>query len=437
LIGTQTVGEYWDQLDAWKQHLIDLVDAQEDATKAQSELVQNEYQRILQKEAQERADAFGLAMIGLSLVTGPLVSFVAGKIEHVWYPKLAPMVKERAIRIKGMGKGGLWKQKMIRETHFNEVHAKVIGDLGGQVTGMGINGIISVASPDLSAAKNAQAAVTLAPDMKSFKKRLGDAFVEQAKATRGAILSLSGSIASNPNWGFECLDKLYKQYQGHVNPQRSEKATIQNLAYSMIRQDVDRMRERWANDWLFYGNNPPMINEDELRKAMEIEQWALWILSEELGVTTKTKSSRMKGDYFDRTEYTYKGKTFGNRPLPEGIVHRLADFDILAARTLSQIFEKANREKDDKTRRNTEPAPRTPAERQLRDQRWKQEDEEARQQRPSIEIGVHLDDTKEIEALQTWAKENPPTLSDAKLMSRKRTLLSIEQIIRSGKYRMN
>lgn len=436
MIGVQVAGEFWDQLDEWREHIMQLVDAQEFATKAHVDLINQELTKIAQKEAEDRAESFGLAMLALSLVTGPLISYVAGRIEHVIYPRLAPVVKERSIRIRGTSKKGLWQQKVIREDHFNEVHAKVFGDLTGQVIGLGINGITKLATPDLGPTKTARAMVPMSDTMASFKRRLGDAFVAQAKVTRGAILSLAGSIANNPNWGFECLEKLYKQYQGHANPERSEKATLQNLAYGMIRQDIDRVRRQWANDWFFYGNNPPVIFEADLREAMEIEQWSLWILNDGLGMDWVKQRIAGKAGYFETKVRKYQSKTFGDRLIPDAIVRRLADFEILEARSFTQSWEKTKRKVERNTKREAEPKPRSEAERKLRDDRWKKEDAELLKQRPSISIGDSLDSKQEYEALQVWAKDHPPQLSEGNLMFTKRHIQPIDDIVRSGKYRL-
>lgn len=45
----------------------------------------------------------------------------------------------------------------------------------------------------------------------------------------------------------------------------------------MITEQVQRLREQWANEWFYYGHDPNLREQPVLEEEMEREIWALWI----------------------------------------------------------------------------------------------------------------------------------------------------------------
>ena len=107
----------------------------------------------IQKELEA---ATGLAMLAFSLVAGPVLSWVAGKIQYNLFPKYAssPQMRERLVFIAE--KDSMWgKEHHLFEVDHDKVWAKVFGDLGKEVAGLGIDAALKVVTPDSSAAKTA------------------------------------------------------------------------------------------------------------------------------------------------------------------------------------------------------------------------------------------------------------------------------------------
>jgi hypothetical protein len=445
LIATHVVGEYEDRINAWKQHINVLVDAQKDATDEFKGLLEDEQRRLAQDNAV--ADFFGLATLALSFVAGPLLSWVAGKITYKWFPAYTAKLKERSVVVRNLtvennltGKriGGARGVITTVEMDHDKVMAKVYGDLGKEVVGLGIKGALKVATPDFAKAKSAVTLAESSTNITSFRTNLENSLLEQSRVTTKAMRSLAMSILEDPDYGHDCLEKLSGQYQGYVNPSGSNVGTLRSLAKGMIRADIDKIRQQWADDWFFYGRNPPKLTAGAMRDGIELELWALWILNEQFKLNFSDLSARFGMDpnhehdaSLDREKYNpvgivAVGKTFPR--LTEPILARLAKFGVVEARTFAQKMDRTIRERQKEIRRDAEPPARTMGE---LNQRWvdrKLEDIAERKERPEIQVGAKVDSEAEIRDLENWAKHHPPRLSAGRLLYTKRDLLPIEKL---------
>ena len=435
-------GEYEWRISLWKTHLNALVDAQHEATESVKKKLQDELDEIQKAQAEAAQFWFGLGMLALSFATGPLVSFVAGKIEHKWYPNFAPTVRERAIRIKGPGRGGKWQQKVVREEHFNEVHAKVFGDLGGQVLNLGINGAIKAIEPDPAKVKTAVLQAEASSTVTSFRSNLDNSLREQSQATIDTIKKLAFDIRHDSDFGRRCLEKLTQRTQGHVTREGSGYGTLKSMAERIIREDIDRLRREWAADWFFYGTEIPTISPDAMSEAIEIELWASWLLNEEFKLSREDRASMSMdpNNKYDPTKDRKRYNPYGivaagkNFPyLTEGILVRLARFGVVEARTSVQKALDDTQERAKQKRREALPAVNSVKEFYQRRDQFQQEDEEERRGRPLIEVGAKVDSLDEIRDLENWAKQHPPKLSTGRLWGIRRPLQPLENLYQGRK----
>ena len=58
---------------------------------------------------------------------------------------------------------------------------------------------------------------------------------------------------------------------------------------AMINKQLNDSRKGWADQWFYYGNDPPELKPD-LDVLMERQFWATWLLKEEPGVRERTAS---------------------------------------------------------------------------------------------------------------------------------------------------
>ena len=406
----------------------------------------------IQKELEA---ATGLAMLAFSLVAGPVLSWVAGKIRYNLFPKYAssPQMRERLVFIAE--KDSMWgKEHHLFEVDHDKVWAKVFGDLGKEVAGLGIDAALKVVTPDSSAAKNAIQSAAISNQV-SFKTSLENAMLAEADLTIKAIMSVAMSINANSSYGAECLQKLKRLNPRLKNPKVSEDE-LEPMAKAMIRNDINKQRQEWADQWFYYGNDPgPSLG---MADGIELELWGLWILNEKLKTKTKSVSGSMDSSIEVVTHYV-EGATFGEYGVPEGVLRRLAEFGVVEARTELQklrniaaqiakeqlVAERRRKEDEEATAayrnaiEDAEGAEDPASERAYVTRQKYQADKEVQERRaqekpdqpqPPISVGSKVDTQGEIEALESWAKHHPPMLGSGQMTHRKRTIGDIENVHR-------
>ena len=337
------------------------------------------------------------------------------------------------------------------ETDYNKVHAKMFGDLGAKVAGLGIEKGLNVVTPDSSLAQNA-IQVAASSGQTSFKTNLENALAAQATLTSDAIMSLANNINENVNYGAECLEKVRRVNPRARNPKVSEKE-LEVMAKEMINADIDIKRREWADTWFFYGHNPGTTRG--LAENIERELWGLWILNEKLKTGAHYIGSTDNPLLAAKIPIVV-GTTFGDPGVPELVLRRLADFGIVEARTQlqklkliaaqiakEQLVAERRRKEDDEAaaayRKALEDAEgaddpareRAYVERQQYEANKKLQERRAKEEKPEpppITVGSEVDTQAEIDALESWAKTHPPTLSSGNMMHSKREIGSIRDI---------
>ena len=326
LVATHLKEEYDSQIRGkWQPHINRMVDAQTEALKRHQKLL-NDVRTQIEKEQEA---AFGLAMLALSFVSGPILSWVAGKIQYKWFPKFAEKqkIRDRALWISAVGTEK-WKRYQVLELDHNKVWAKVFGDLGKQIAGLGVDAAHKVVTPDSNPAQNAiQTAAN--SSQSSFKTNLENAMLAEADLTIKAILSLAMSINEDSGYGAKCLEKLKRLNPRAKNPKASENE-LELLAKQMIRSDLNKQRQQWADEWFYYGYDPgPSAG---MAESIELELWGLWILNEQLKLTTHYHGST-DNPMVSAEVQVVESTTFRDRGVPEGILIRLAEFGVVEAQT--------------------------------------------------------------------------------------------------------
>ena len=447
--------EYDSQIRKWQQHINRMVDAQTEALNSHLKVLDDARKQI---EA-ERQAAFGLAMLALSLVTGPVLAWIGSKIQYTWFPKYTETVSSRFTRLN-TSSGVEWKKLYV--LGHDPVWAQVFGQVGQQIAGFGIDKAIKVVTPDSNGAQTAiQDAAS--SDQGSFKTRLENALLAEADLTSKAIMSVAMGVHENENYGAECLEKLKKVNPQAKQPKVNEK-DLERMAKAMIKDDINKQRQEWADKWFYYGNDPGPIGG--MARSIEIELWGLWLLNEKLKLVTESGVHDPLEDY-GAASLTYTvSKTFGNVGIPNGVLIRLAEFGVIEAQTeLQKLRAIAAREAQEQmaaaTARVREAQEQKDA--ALEEQIENLEDDRAANpelarfnrgmaraakksvtrrpgvvapatddpDRPLISVGKMVDTQGEINALETWATKHPPQMGSGQMTHHKRTLESIENIYRS------
>jgi hypothetical protein len=467
LVATYVKEEYESQIRSkWQPYINHMVDAQAAALK--------QHQKVLDAvrlQIQEEKDfAFGLAMLALTFVSGPALSWIAGKIQYKVFPKLTEVakVRDRALWLAKWNTEN-WSRLSVLELDHDKVWAKVFGDLGKEVVGLGVKTVHKVVTPPSQAAKDA---IQLAAksDQTSFKTNLENAMLAEADLTIKAILSVATDINENSIYGAQCLAKL-KQNNPRLNAPgaRVKDDELERLAKQMIREDINKQRQKWADEWFYYGNDPG--SREGLAEAIELEMWSLWILNEQLKLVKHYRGSP-DNPLVSTEVLVVEGKTFGGKPgipgggtsfgergIPEGVLVRLAEFGTIEARTqlqkLRAIAAQGVKEakEAEEARKEQEARAAEEASEDLDDSRSaspelarfnRAMERAAKKQNPSrkggnrpdpdnplIAVGTSVDTQAEIDAIEAWAKTHALKLLGGKLPRIKRSLPSVEKIVKT------
>lgn len=362
-LAVNTVSEYGNQIGEWQKYINRVVDAEKEA-------VRNHQDTLNKMAAEERAKAEAsamFAMLALSLVTGPLLSWISGAIQYKLVPKLTSVTKPRFVT-RGLEQtvysNGKWISSpplpigvFTEETH-NKVTAKIFGDLGEDAAAKIGGGVMSLFSssekqqiPKRQNGNSYQQITLLANQtnnadqfINSLKTTLENALIDEKEKTINAIIGLATAIKRNLNFGKLVLEKMYR-----VKPETKKLSgnQLKWAAYKYIEDLVDEDREKWAEDWFYYGNNPPNTSTFEMSRTIEREIWGLWILDQEFKLYIKIPGPRHSSDEdLDRMQNLIPmpppvpaAKGRDKLPFGETLLRRLADLNIVPPRTYLQITQ--------------------------------------------------------------------------------------------------
>lgn len=451
LVADHLKEEYDSQIrKKWQPYINKLVDAKAEATKRHRSVL--DAVRAQQKAELEALN--GLAMLALSFVAGPLLSWVGGVIQYRIYPKYKTSASFKKREVMIASQKSLWPKAVdIFEKDHDKVYAKIFGDMGSHVVGIGIDKGLKATFASSEDAKAKIDAVGVS-SAESFKTNLENALLAEADLTIKAIMSLAMSILQNQDYGAECLAKL-KRVDPTANRKDIKERDLEMLAKQMIRRDIDRQRKEWAAKWLYYGNDPVWTGQETA--ALEREIWGLWLLEEQLQYH-ESEIRDSQDDVLVGMNYSSKGVTFGVPGLPQLVLQRLATLGVVEARTPLQKLQaiaaeeaRARLEAARKAREDAEDANIAKAYRDELDaaegaedpareradvnRRRYQEDRNLREKRAQesklrqppkvVVIGNKVDSQAEIDALNNWAIYGAP-VSAIKIAAR--TIMPIESV---------
>lgn len=129
LLTTNLLLEYQDQIEVWKLYLEDVVDA----ANSGSDQVKDTLVNANAEQQAAREQAYGMAMLLLSMVAGPAISWLGAMVKVNWAPKITSRE-----RIETQTKE-IWTENALgreyRTLVAQDVSVKVKNDVANQVLG--------------------------------------------------------------------------------------------------------------------------------------------------------------------------------------------------------------------------------------------------------------------------------------------------------------
>lgn len=268
--------EYERQLKKWKPYFEVMADAQAVAAKSLQDTV------TLQAQAQARAAQVAMAAVGM--VGGVALGWLSGVLKNALTTKFSnsPVFKDmfvdgeyHVIQVTGGTVGetaalaGFFADTLQKGTQhvFDAVLAKVMPTTDIQ------------ASPKPSTQALRQ--VIEQGDYASFKTRITAALDEESLLAYQVFGTLHGNINNDNRFGDKLLEKVKEEWFKKFPKIKPTITALEKDGEKMIDQQVDKLREEYAKDWFYYGNNPDIGMLMDLNKRVEKQMWALWILDQQ------------------------------------------------------------------------------------------------------------------------------------------------------------
>lgn len=395
LLATHVVREYEYQIGEWQKYINRVLDAEKIALENHQSVVT----KVINKKQEQDQKGAMFAMLALSLLTGPALSWISGTIQYNLFPRLFTKSKSTHVYLDVRG-----KFRTFTESSHDKVAAKIFGDAAANVVQeIGVNRFLADAIKKVSKrekGKSYQELTTAAliqdnansNDLyHSLKTRLENALIDEKTRTVKTISELALIIRRDPNWGKEVLAHLYKT---QPNLQKMNDVGLQQAINKHIEDLINYWRGEWAKEALYYGRNPPNTSTYEMSRKIEREIWGMWILDMDFGLVGYDNTSYAGEVISGGIDYKMEGR--GGIPFDSLILERLIELGVIFPQTTRQLADLNNRN-------------------------WGNPNKE----KPNIFVDKTVDEGREIGAINDWAEKHPPELLSGSIDSVARTLPSV------------
>lgn len=392
LFSDLVVWEYEKQIEKWRGYINRVVDAEKMAL----EKHQNAITEILNNQRQVESESAMLALMVFTLLTGPALSWISGRIQYNLFPKYASSFNHKGssgyIVIDGR-KTAHKVQLSINESEYNKVVAKVFGDAAANFGQTGIGLFLTGADGKLESRKegksltylnnisNISEKANINDVHASLRTNLEDAIKSEKSKTIDSIKGLALKIKRHPDFGKNLLNTL-RHTQPRLRGMQGRQLQLEVQRH--IEKMLDERRNIWASGgegaeaWLYYGNDPPGTSIMEMSDKIEREMWAMWILDQ----AYKQKVDEIR-DIRDDVTVSRSSRVEGRDKIPFGepILRRLIALGVVFPQMTFQKVAWAMKNPG-KSNGNL----------------------------PNTFVEGNVDTQKEIEAIESWAKNHPMEL---------------------------
>lgn len=405
LLSDHVVKEYRYVINEWRKYINRVVDAEREAQAAFEKVLADS--RIKQQEIMQRKTQ--VALLALSIVAGPALSWVAGSIENVIYPRYFSnrhRVSRRVLLARRQQPNSVMPYHMhANELDHNKVIAKVFGDNAASALDRTVveslrDEIVKVSPrPKGKSFEELRQLGTIPADAnsvrthESLRTRLENALTDEEGNTVRMISDFALEIRRSDNFGRMFVARVLAKFPGLQSADfQRQLSQTRNQVESL----VNDQRRIWANQWLYYGNYPPGTSTSEMARKIEREIWSIWILDQDFKLEEVHPIYRSNPDPPEWLRPAAKGRD--GIPLDDVIVDRLVELGVVFPRTIRQYYL-ANREPGNQEKES-----------------------------PAIRIRGGVNDPRELTAIEKWAEHHPVELLSGVFDRTPRTIPHISMV---------
>jgi hypothetical protein len=282
------VKEYNKQRDKWKGYINQVIDKHDDAV--------SDVTDVFKKIAEERAEINQMKMIAFSVIGSAAISWIGAIVEFELFPKyLGKTEFKEFMTFSG------WRVKTIKE--YSEVMAKTFGDTVHENINHVFDHVLDAVWPSEKTQEMNQplASAIDSGQLDSFKTLVENALSDASGLVTGQLGTLSENInkyRSPDGGGFG--DVVLRDVK-KVTPPPARIADdkyddmLETKGQQMLDEYFDKLRQVYAKEWFYYGNNPVLGELPYLRFKFALEMWAVFILNRDWKYKTDFYSAPTRG----------------------------------------------------------------------------------------------------------------------------------------------
>jgi hypothetical protein len=331
--------EYQEQITKWTAYL-NLVADQQIAAK-------DSFQATLQDIKRKAEEAEQFAMMALSLIGMAACTWIGALVELELYPRVAGKV----VLSDGFKEGKYWVKS--RE-EYSEFAAKFFGDEIKELLGHPLDKLFELVMPEAGSSNakinDAFWNSILGSNLGSFRTNIVNGLAAASQDVMDQLRTLSTNIDDKQDFGKAVLREVDKRFpRSKSRSQEAADDLLERNGRTLLDDYFYKLRQRYAKDWFYYGNDPVTSRLPLLAFHFEVQIWALWILNQDW----KMKYAAFGGEDTPATAYWISGD-FGLDEIM-GALEELAGKDIWTRALIpdegvitSSLLDAGKREDEDK-----------------------------------------------------------------------------------------
>jgi len=272
--------EYDWQVAKWKPFFNVVVDAQAAAFDTFKTTLENAL-----KDSQRGAE---LLLMALSMAGGAAIGWLGTVVKGHLTSRFAksPVFQDAFVP------GGGYEIVKVSAGTLEETAAKAayFGDKLEKGLGTGLDKLVAKVTPktelkDVSRPATADLKSKLTQtiqkaDYASFKTMITAVLDEEIRITTGQFGLWYSATHNDRDFGTKLLAAVKAKFNlPHLSPD-----SLETFGVNDIDDYIDKLRNKFAKDWFYYGNDPDEKGIKSLPDRIEKELWALWIIDQEFKV---------------------------------------------------------------------------------------------------------------------------------------------------------
>jgi hypothetical protein len=234
----------------------------------------------LKEDAEDKRRAFERAMFVLSLLQLGATDWLGAAIELRLAPKLVQEYEKIPIKLPERWITDMRERGTLKRAQ-TDIQRKVFGDFSNDMTDLVYSFASQKLVPPFGFEPLNPKKAAYAPDAKTFAHEIYVEVDRQQKAVKQIVNHFKEKLNGSSEAGGQIVDKVLKENKQLKNP---DLKAIMNAGRKFLDGLFDTYRNQWATEWYFYAYDPPQPRWSKVRRNLEGQIWAVWVVQQDFAV---------------------------------------------------------------------------------------------------------------------------------------------------------